>query len=532
MATVTGPVQVHNRKLTDGYTTPSKTASNPTGGDSSTPGSWIGNGGKPKTKSPTTHGVDLTYDMYSDAMGTLNQSNTQRRQTYGAFDDMLGNYDYDEAALRAKFDAATKAEYAAKRKANQQAQADFANYLGDVTQSATDINRANLANAVANGYSRGTLAAQQYGAMLGVQEESVAEATALAQEQRQLAYDEAAAYAQNVINAEQTTQDRIKDAATLLSQVYGYDANAIGSALYSAISGAGNVFGVNKTVQADMRNQDIQKSIAGMQNQTDLLGSMMNEGYTFSPGQLANWAQAQGIIDAEGNPIGPVGYNDPRYSWNYNNNSSSGGYGSGSNSPSDGSSLDISGVDPTNLAAYVTNGKWNGDGKRVMEQCQYNLNDPKYNETLRGVLALGGVTAAQENKLVSALNNNTVRLFTKTDGNYVLALDPASTEGLVSRNDRETAAKNKYGTLLDPETLSNWNDTAKLFNYKGVVILDSNGKKHTGNEAAEFYTERIKKYMGDYYFWRGEDGNLWCKNKAYNEKEAVNNTRFTPAGRL
>ena len=500
MATVTGPVQVHNRKLTDGYTTPSKTASNPTGGDSSTPGSWIGNGGKPKTKSPTTHGVDLTYDMYSDAMGTLNQSNTQRRQTYGAFDDMLGNYDYDEAALRAKFDAATKAEYAAKRKANQQAQADFANYLGDVTQSATDINRANLANAVANGYSRGTLAAQQYGAMLGVQEESVAEATALAQEQRQLAYDEAAAYAQNVINAEQTTQDRIKDAATLLSQIYGYDANAIGSALYSAISGAGNVFGVNKTVQADMRNQDIQKSIAGMQNQTDLLGSMMNEGYTFSPGQLANWAQAQGIIDAEGNPIGPVGYNDPRYSWNYNN-SSSGGYSSvsGNGSP------DVSAFEE----ALDSNGQWTQTGRNMLISMGPGMSVEAGNK-VASLLISSGSSSENANNIIADLNKtNGVRFRMGANGTFYLSVDPANDRFTGSRKNRSDAFASIYGTAFDTQTPGNLNVLKNTFGYTDVIIKNSKGQTYS---ATQKNWENTLEYMQDYTFKR-EGSTLVCTNK-------------------
>lgn len=520
MATVTGPVQIHNRKLTDGYTIPKATtkttpATNPTGGDVNTPGSWIGSG-KPK-KSPVTHGVDLSYDIYSDAMGTLNQSNTQRKQTYGAFDDMLGNYDYDEAALRAKFDAATKAEYAAKRLANEQAQADFADKLGDVTTSAMDINRANLANAVANGYSRGTLAAQQYGAMLGVQQESIADASKLVQEKRQLVYDEAAALAKNAIEAEQTTQARIKDAATLLAEIYGYDANAIGSALYSAISGAGNVFGVNKTVQSDFRNQDTQRdintannvndySIASMQNGTDVLDAILSNGGNVDVKALTDYIGKLGLTDSNGKPITVNSFT--RYT-----GSSYGSGGSGSGGRVTG--VDFTNVDPTNLSAYVSNGKWNGDGYRVLEQGQYQLDNQTIDETVRGVLTLGGVTAQQVNTLIPALQNGKARLFTKSNGNFVLALDPAATEGLVSRKDREDKAFTNYGTHIDPETLSSWDDTAKLFNYKGVVILGANGSQLTGNNAAKYYTECINKHMADYEFWRSTDGRLWCQHKDF-----------------
>ena len=471
MSTI-GPVQLHNRKLTDGYTTPSKPTPNPTGGNPSTPGSWIGTGRKTAQKSPVTHGVDLTYDIYSDAMGTLNQSNKQRTQTYGAFDDMLGNYDYDEAALRAKFDAATKAEYAAKRLANEQAQADFADKLGDVTTSAMDINRANLANAVANGYSRGTLAAQQYGAMLGVQQESIADASKLVQEKRQLAYDEAAALAQNAINAEQTTQNRIKDAATLLSQIYGYDANAIGSALYGAISGAGNTFGVNKTVQADFRNQDMQRdintannvndyNIAAMQNGTNVLDTILSNGGNVDVKALTDYIGSLGLVDSEGSPITVNGFT--------RNAGSS--YGSGGYSNSGGSVGDNSDLYAQTL---VENGQWTKAGHDMLKSMGTGtkLNAEQQN-TLLAAFQNAGSNAEESNKILKAVQDGKIRFISGASGGFYLAVNPTAFAG--SRSERSAKFKTEYGTAFDSMTPSTVNQLKSTFGYSAVTAYTGNG---------------------------------------------------------
>ena len=492
MASITGPVQLHNRKLTDGYTTPSKTTPNPTGGNPSTPGSWIGSG-KPK-KSPVTHGVDLTYDIYSDAMGTLNQSNTQRRQTYGAFDDMLGNYDYDEAALRAKFDAATKAEYAAKRLANEQAQADYADKLGDVTTSAMDINRASLANAVANGYSRGTLAAQQYGAMLGVQQESIADASKLVQEKRQLAYDEAAALAQNAINAEQTTQARIKDAATLLSQIYGYDANAIGSALYGAISGAGNVFGVNKTVQGDFRNQDTQRdinaannvndyNIASMQNGTNVLDAILSNGGNIDVKALTDYIGKLGLTDSDGDPITVS-------SFIRNPVSSYGSWGSGSGSGGNGSNPDLY------TQALVENGRWTKAGHDTLKNmgAGTKLTEEQQN-TLLAAFQNAGSGAEESNKMLNAVQDGKIRFISGDKGAFYLAVNPTEFTG--SRKERSDKFKTEYGTAFDSQTPGSLSVLKDAFGYTDVIITNSKGKTYSATQAN---WENTLKYMQDYTF--------------------------------
>lgn len=117
-------------------------------------------------------------------------------------------YDYaqqqvDEQAIADKFNAATTAQFNVQREANRQAENQFYNQMYNTQRTAMDTIRQSNAAAVSSGASRGVQAANELSALLGLQEQSVAGATELAQANRQTAQEETAAVLENMLNAYQ-----------------------------------------------------------------------------------------------------------------------------------------------------------------------------------------------------------------------------------------------------------------------------------------------------------------------------------------
>lgn len=123
-------------------------------------------------------------------------------------------YDYaqqqvDEQAILDKYNAATLAQFNAQREANRQSENQFYNQMYNTQKTAMDTIRQSNAAAVASGASRGVQAAQELSSLLGLQQESVASATELAQANRQTAQEETAAVLENVLKAyQQASQER------------------------------------------------------------------------------------------------------------------------------------------------------------------------------------------------------------------------------------------------------------------------------------------------------------------------------------
>jgi hypothetical protein len=109
----------------------------------------------------------------------------------------------DEQAIADKFNAATAAQYAVQRDQNRQAENQFYNQMYNTQQTAMDTIRKSNAAAVSTGASRGVQAANELSAILGLEKESVAGATELAQANRQTAQEETAAVLENVLKAYQ-----------------------------------------------------------------------------------------------------------------------------------------------------------------------------------------------------------------------------------------------------------------------------------------------------------------------------------------
>ena len=109
----------------------------------------------------------------------------------------------DEQAILDKYNRATMAQFAAQRMQNEQAENQFYNQMYNTQRTAMDTIRNTNAAAVATGASRGVQAAQELSALLGLQQESVASATEIAQTRQQTAQEETAAVLENVLQAYQ-----------------------------------------------------------------------------------------------------------------------------------------------------------------------------------------------------------------------------------------------------------------------------------------------------------------------------------------
>ena len=114
---------------------------------------------------------------------------------------LYGNITFDEDAIRKKFDKATQAEYALKRKEYEQTEDQFYNRLFGTQSTALDTIRRANASAISSGAAKGMQAANELSAILGLQQESVDDSTKLAQARHNLTDAEAAAYAKNVVDA-------------------------------------------------------------------------------------------------------------------------------------------------------------------------------------------------------------------------------------------------------------------------------------------------------------------------------------------
>lgn len=119
------------------------------------------------------------------------------------------NQQVDEQAILDKYNAATVAQFNVQREQNRQAENQFYNQMYNTQRTAMDTIRQANAAAVSTGASRGVQAANELSALLGLQSESVASATELAQANRQTAQEETAKVLENVLNAyQQATQER------------------------------------------------------------------------------------------------------------------------------------------------------------------------------------------------------------------------------------------------------------------------------------------------------------------------------------
>lgn len=136
-----------------------------------------------------------------------NNTNTGSKKIYNSADLVnMAQKDYDainEQDILNKYNQATSAQFAAQQDQNRIAENNFYNQMYNTQRTAMDTIRQSNATAVSTGASRGVQAANELSALLGLQQESMASATEIANARRQTAQEETAAMLQNVVQASQ-----------------------------------------------------------------------------------------------------------------------------------------------------------------------------------------------------------------------------------------------------------------------------------------------------------------------------------------
>lgn len=204
------------------------------------------------------------------------------------------NQAIDEQAILDKYNAATTAQFNVQREQNRQAENKFYNQMYNTQRTAMDTIRQANANAVSTGASRGVQAANELSALLGLQDESVASATELAQANRQTAQEETAAVLENVLKAYQQAQQEKAQ----------YVQHAIESASVDVQSEANQA-----TAQQAQTDQARLVTEAAENGATTYLTALQNAGINYSDGVITPESTASfntaisHIYDAEGKPI-------------------------------------------------------------------------------------------------------------------------------------------------------------------------------------------------------------------------------------
>ena len=246
---------------------------------------------------------------------------------------LMGGYNYNEAAIRSLFDKATKAEYAAKRAANQGAQRQFATNMGDYITTLSDTMRQQLNQAVATGGSRGLAAAQAMQAAQDASLKTVDEATKLTEDAMALDFEEAAAYAQNAKDAEALRATRQQNLMNFASGLYDIDerttvgamsaaADAWGSKLYGVDAAGLNLEGTKYNADANKATEELVAKMQSDDNLKSIVANLINSG-ALTPNDAI--AQMFGVAPGSlKNPPQNNGYYGGGYGGSYG-----GGYGGG-----------------------------------------------------------------------------------------------------------------------------------------------------------------------------------------------------------
>ena len=204
-------------------------------------------------------------------------SYTPSRPSLRSIEDLaslFGGITYDEAAIRAKFDAATKAEYDLKRREYEATANKFYEQMYGTQATALDTIRRSNAAAVATGASRGIQAANELSAILGLQEANTQTASELAQQRNLLADQEGAALAKNIVDA-MTTSNAVKQAlGNLAANLYASDTQFDVGAMqyYAALNQAaqalqGTIYTADRNLDASRYAAD--QNLAGVQYTAD-----------------------------------------------------------------------------------------------------------------------------------------------------------------------------------------------------------------------------------------------------------------------
>ncbi len=171
------------------------------------------------------YSMTTTFQNYNPSPAASSPSYKPKTPSYMTGDAMAKNLgiDYNYKNILSKYDEATAAEYALKNKEYAMTENQFYNQMYGAQGTALDAIRKSQAQAIATGASRGLQAANELASMLGLQQETVASATDLAQQRNMLKDKEAEAYTQNVINATDTYNTLGTTLGNLINNKYAAD---------------------------------------------------------------------------------------------------------------------------------------------------------------------------------------------------------------------------------------------------------------------------------------------------------------------
>lgn len=198
--------------------------------------------------------------LYKDKVTTdIKQPNKTATLQNGS--DLASKYGitYDAASIENKFNEATKAKYDVLRKEYDATQNKFYNNMYNNQQTALDTIRKSNAEAVATGASRGVQAANELSSVLGLQQSTTDEATQLAVDRNALADKEAAAFAENKVNAFNKANELGLSLGNLASGIYASDVQFDVAQLdyYARLDAAmKNLMGMQEQANANMYAAD------------------------------------------------------------------------------------------------------------------------------------------------------------------------------------------------------------------------------------------------------------------------------------
>ena len=135
----------------------------------------------------------------------------------------LYDLNYDVDYITNLYDKATDLKYALKQKEQIQAENKFYNNTANANASLLDTLRKASSSAIATGASRGLASAEQLGLAMEQQQNTIDEATQLAQDRANMADEIAQEKAQNIINALEYSDNIKKALSTVSSNVYSAD---------------------------------------------------------------------------------------------------------------------------------------------------------------------------------------------------------------------------------------------------------------------------------------------------------------------
>lgn len=171
------------------------------------------------------YSMTTTFQNYNPSPAASSTSYKPKTPSYMTGAEMAKNLgiDYNYQNILDKLNKATEAEYALKNKEYAMTENQFYNQMYGAQGTALDTIRKSQAQAVATGASRGLQMANELAAMLGLQQETVASATDLAQQRNLLKDKEAGAYTQNVVDATNTYNTLGATLGNLINNRYAAD---------------------------------------------------------------------------------------------------------------------------------------------------------------------------------------------------------------------------------------------------------------------------------------------------------------------